>query len=132
MPIPSKKGKEDPKGFMSRCMSSEVMQREYPDQKQRTAICMSKACEDLSYVESAGFQLWYESTGDDKAGYPPNCKDGYIEKDGKCVPLGDHLHKGDKSDAKTYQYQDPKTGEIYNYRQPGIYRKYGRVLIPIR
>ena len=23
---------------------------------------------------------------DDKAGYPPNCNEGYVEKDGKCVP----------------------------------------------
>ena len=27
-----------------------------------------------------------EIQADDKAGYPPNCNDGYIEKDGKCVP----------------------------------------------
>ena len=26
------------------------------------------------------------STADDKAGYPPNCNEGYEEKDGKCVP----------------------------------------------
>ena len=25
--------------------------------------------------------------GDDEAGYPPNCNDGYEEKDGKCVPI---------------------------------------------
>ena len=22
----------------------------------------------------------------EKAGYPPNCNEGYVEKDGKCVP----------------------------------------------
>tara|TARA_Y100000034_G_C6684187_1_gene300900 strand:+ start:280 stop:471 length:192 start_codon:yes stop_codon:yes gene_type:complete len=26
---------------------------------------------------------------DKDAGYPPNCNDGYIEKDGKCVPEKD-------------------------------------------
>ena len=26
-----------------------------------------------------------ESQADEKAGYPPNCKDGYVEKDKKCV-----------------------------------------------
>ena len=26
------------------------------------------------------------SKGDDVAGYPPNCNEGYVEKDGKCVP----------------------------------------------
>ncbi len=27
------------------------------------------------------------SLADDKAGYPPNCNEGYEEKDGKCVPI---------------------------------------------
>jgi len=28
-----------------------------------------------------------EIQADEKAGYPPNCNDGYVEKDGKCVPV---------------------------------------------
>lgn len=27
-----------------------------------------------------------KSYNDDKAGYPPNCNDGYVEKNGKCLP----------------------------------------------
>ena len=27
-----------------------------------------------------------ESSADEKAGYPPNCNEGYVEKDGNCVP----------------------------------------------
>ena len=27
------------------------------------------------------------SKGADVAGYPPNCNEGYVEKDGKCVPI---------------------------------------------
>ena len=27
-----------------------------------------------------------QSKADEKAGYPPNCNEGYVEKDGKCVP----------------------------------------------
>ena len=27
-----------------------------------------------------------DSYADDKAGYPPNCNEGYVEKDGNCVP----------------------------------------------
>ena len=26
-----------------------------------------------------------ESQADEKAGYPPNCNDGYVEEDEKCV-----------------------------------------------
>ena len=28
-----------------------------------------------------------KNKADEKAGYPPNCNDGYKEKDGKCVPV---------------------------------------------
>ena len=28
-----------------------------------------------------------QSYADDKAGYPPNCKEGFVAKDGKCVPV---------------------------------------------
>ena len=60
MPLPSKDKGENPKSFMSRCMSSDKMKSEYPDQKQRTAVCMSKASEGLSYVESTDLQLSWE------------------------------------------------------------------------
>ena len=30
-----------------------------------------------------------ESKGDDVAGYPPSCNKGYVEKDGKCVPVNE-------------------------------------------
>jgi hypothetical protein len=28
-----------------------------------------------------------KSYADEKAGYPPNCNEGYVAKDGKCVPV---------------------------------------------
>ena len=43
MPIPSKKDGEDKSAFMSRCMSQ--LSDEYKDDKQRAAICLSKATE---------------------------------------------------------------------------------------
>jgi hypothetical protein len=42
MPIPSKKENEDKQKFVSRCMSSEVMKKDYPDSKQRVAICIGQ------------------------------------------------------------------------------------------
>ena len=42
MPLPSKKTEEKESDFVSRCMSSEVMKREYPDNEQRLAICFSQ------------------------------------------------------------------------------------------
>ena len=127
MPIPKRAKNEPPKQFMSRCMGDDVMKEEYPDQKQRTAICMGKACEYAKYIEIADLQLNYDSTADEKAGYPPNCNDGYVEKDGKCIPK-----EGEQAAVRLYEYKDPKTGEVYTYEQPGIYKKNGRFLIPVR
>jgi hypothetical protein len=31
-------------------------------------------------------EIMQDIAADEKAGYPPNCNPGYVEKDGKCVP----------------------------------------------
>lgn len=41
-PMPMPREDEDKKKFISRCMSNKIMKSEYPDQKQRTAICYSQ------------------------------------------------------------------------------------------
>ena len=42
MPIPQSKQNEDKQKFVSRCMSNETMKKEYPDSKQRVAICLGQ------------------------------------------------------------------------------------------
>jgi len=91
MPLPSKDKDEKPNDFMSRCMSSDKMQKEYPDQKQRTAVCMSKACEDLNFIEASSFYLSYNSKGsfkyeDPKTGEIYTYKyRGLYKKDGRTL-----------------------------------------------
>ena len=41
MPIPSPKG-EPKKNLLSKCMGDSVMVKEFPDEKQRYAVCQSK------------------------------------------------------------------------------------------
>ncbi len=41
MPIPSPKG-ESKKKFLNNCMGDSVMVNEFPDEKQRYAVCRSK------------------------------------------------------------------------------------------
>ena len=43
MPIPKREKGEDARKFMGRCMASDVMNDEYPDQKQRVAVCTSQS-----------------------------------------------------------------------------------------
>ena len=42
MPIPSPHTGENQKDFIGRCMGDDIMNREYPDNKQRSAVCYSK------------------------------------------------------------------------------------------
>ena len=39
MPIPKPKKSEKKDSFIARCMSDSVMKKEYPDNKQRLAVC---------------------------------------------------------------------------------------------
>ena len=43
MPIPKREKGEEAQKFMGRCMTSEVMSKEYPDQKQRVAVCTTQS-----------------------------------------------------------------------------------------
>ena len=42
MPLPKPNSTDNQKTFLKKCMSSEVMNSEYPDQKQRAAVCYSQ------------------------------------------------------------------------------------------
>ena len=42
MPIPSPENKENKQKFLQRCMSSDVMKKEYPNKDQRVAVCINK------------------------------------------------------------------------------------------
>jgi len=42
MPLPKPKKGEKRKDFISRCMSSAVMKKEYPKTDQRAAVCYSQ------------------------------------------------------------------------------------------
>jgi len=43
MPIPKREKGEEAQKFMGRCMTADVMREEYPDQKQRVAVCTSQS-----------------------------------------------------------------------------------------
>jgi hypothetical protein len=42
MPIPKPEDKENKQKFVSRCMSSETMKKEYPNSQQRIAVCLGQ------------------------------------------------------------------------------------------
>ena len=69
-------------------------------------------------------------SADKKAGYPPNCNEGYAEKDGKCVPVekadaapgwsGPNVYKPGKKAGK-WQHQrkekKAKKGQVQSWSE---------------
>jgi hypothetical protein len=209
MPLPNKREGEKPGEFIARCMSDPKINEEYPDQKQRTAVCMSKACEGMSHIEAADFQINFEEYGftedltednwycpteaeyetdiewnepteewdiseakpglwenirkkkeregknykpakkgdkdrpDPDAWKKAQSKEDFkphtmYDKNGKpheAKTMEDHLRmkkQGYTHTKASFKYEDPKTGEVYEYQRKGIYRKNGRTLVPAR
>ena len=62
MPIPKPNKDEDNQKFVARCMSDEVMKKEYPDSKQRVAICLGQTKSSL--IEQVEQILAYQAEED--------------------------------------------------------------------
>ena len=118
--MPSPNESEQQTKFISRCMSDEEAKKSFPDQKQRAAFCHSQWKSKSSTINETD-EAYQQMVADEKAGYPPNCNEGYVEKDGKCMPL--------KKEEASFRYEHPKTGEVYTYRRKGVYKKGGVFLI---
>ena len=100
MPLPTRNKDEDAKKFVSRCMSSDVMKREYPDATQRVAVCNSQS----------------------RAGATGNM----IQRADEEIIYNEAVKETSKAG---YKYKDPLTGEIYEFARKGVYKKNGRVLV---
>jgi hypothetical protein len=61
MPLPKKRKDQDPKKFLSSCMSNPTMKKEYPDQKQRVAICISQS-KSGNLLAQADMHMLYENS----------------------------------------------------------------------
>tara|TARA_Y100000296_G_C5130304_1_gene235163 strand:- start:388 stop:567 length:180 start_codon:yes stop_codon:yes gene_type:complete len=48
-------------------------------------------------------QTHLDTEADKEAGYPPNCNEGYIEKDGECVPVEDTESYWKKKKKKSHK-----------------------------
>lgn len=136
MPIPKRKSGEDQQKFVSRCMSNETMKKEYPDNKQRVAICLGQTRKSkgrlIDYVTdilsyTLGFSVCDQCVGFEEPLTPdtliiPEEKD-YMDFD------EEDTEEYDLSIFGTYKYKDTKTGEIYYYDMRSNHMKDGRVLV---
>ena len=63
------------------------------------------------------------------------------DKNGNTVFMPGKTHKEymDKKKVKAeerseagYKYEDPRTGEVFTFKRRGVYKKNGRVLVPVK
>jgi len=132
MPIPKPEKNEDDRKFVARCMGNETMKKEYPDQKQRVAICIGQTKQKSKSLFSQvldilGLSIEYndcESCGDVEdlasSNYIEPNVDDYIDCD-------EQVEVVEVSFAK-YQYKDPITNELYYFDRIGNYKKNNRYL----
>jgi len=75
MPIPQKKPNEDSQKFVGRCMGNETMKKDFPDVKQRIAICLGQTRKKNkgslidSVIEILEYALGYEDSCEECLGY---------------------------------------------------------------
>jgi hypothetical protein len=132
MPIPKRKQNEDSQKFVSRCMSNETMKKEYPDTKQRVAICLGQTRTKsglFDYVlDILGFSLSYndcEECGDIEE---INLSDIVPPDEQDYVDFGEETEELTIPAIAKYEYVDPITWEKYYFERRGNYKKDGRYL----
>lgn len=123
MPIPSRNKDEEKNKFLSRCMSDTVMNKEYPEQSQRYAVCLSKSR--ASIIEEI---TDYLSGNDYTNGYTES-----VSYENMIIPKAeDYIDFGENTEEfvfSAYEYKDPQTGESYFYDTKMNRMKNGRSLV---
>jgi hypothetical protein len=61
MPIPKRKQNEDKQKYVSRCMGNETMKKDYPDTKQRVAICLGQTRSKGNLLEEVHDELFAQN-----------------------------------------------------------------------
>ena len=125
MPLPERGDKESREVFISRCVSDDKTKQEYPDQKQRVAVCLSKAAEGMSAMASADFQYNIETFGWTEEVTESNL---YIPAEAEYVDFGERAEEWDVSIAKPGLWENirkKKEREGKNYK-PAKTEKEGR------
>jgi hypothetical protein len=135
MPIPKPEKNEDKSKFIQRCMSNDTMRKEYPDNSQRMAVCVSQTQnKQSSSILSSVLEILSFSIDQncEECGFEevltasnlviPEEKD-YVDFDEKTE------HYDISAIAKTrYQYIDPDTREVYYFDQKRNYKKNNKYL----
>jgi hypothetical protein len=121
MPIPNKRKDEDKTKFVSRCMSDEVMKKDYPNSNQRVAICLDQATADCECVEAADFILNFETFGYEEE---INENNFYIPAQAEYEDFGEETEEWDIAGEKPGLWENirkkkERMGKKYKPAKPG-------------
>jgi hypothetical protein len=121
MPLPNRRKDETRENFISRCMSNETVKKEYPDQQQRVAVCLSKASSGLSTICAAAFEYSVEEFG-----YAEEItEDNFIlPEESDYVDFGEDVEDWDVAEAKPGLWENirkkkEREGKDYKPAKPG-------------
>jgi len=130
MPIPKPKDNEDSQKFVSRCMGNETMKKEYPDSKQRVAICLGQTRRTKSslidYVlEIMGLSLAYDNCEScDTDSEELTNINLVLPSDNDYVDAGEETEEYDVSHITASEYQGRKVTLNKPFRTPDGPKKF--------
>ena len=121
MPIPKKNKDEDKTKFVARCMSDNVMKKDYPSNSQRVAVCLDQATADCDCVEATDFKMQLENYG-----YEEDINDDnfYIPTQAEYEDFGEETEEWDVAEAKPGLWENirkkkERLGKKYKPAKPG-------------
>ena len=131
MPIPAPKKDEDNQAFVARCMSNEVMKKDYPDNGQRVAICLGQTKRKSKgnlldqVLEVLGFNMTYNCEScDDTEGEELTLSNLAIPKEEDYIDAGEQTEDYDVSHIVASEYQGKKVTLNKPFRTPDAKKKF--------
>lgn len=129
MPIPKPKDDEKGSDFVARCMGNETMKKEYPDSKQRVAICLGQT---KKQGKSSLLDQVLEILGFTNSFECESCEDSeeltlsnlIIPKDEDYVDAGEETEEYDISHIVASEYQGRKVTLNKPFRTPDAKKKF--------
>jgi hypothetical protein len=129
MPIPQKKENEDKQQFVARCMGNETMKQDYPDSKQRVAVCLGQTKKSKGnlleqVLEILGLSLAYDCKSCDDSEEPLSISNLVIPKDEDYIDFGENSEEYDLSHLTAAEYQGRKVTLNKPFRTPDGPKKF--------
>lgn len=130
MPIPKPEKKEDKQKFVARCMGNEAMKKDYPDTKQRVAVCLGQTRQQKGKSSIFNFVmdiLGFSTSECEECGSEEllTIHNAVIPKDEDYIECDEQTEDFDLSviAKKRYEYLDPDSQEVFFFDQKRNYKK---------